>query len=667
MTEITNITQEKHRPKILAPAGNKASFLAAIGAGADAIYCGLKNFSARMEADNFSTEELSALTALAHGRDIQVYVTLNSILKQDDVEKAAHLVDKLNRHVKPDALIVSDPAFVRIAERTGFKGELHLSTLANMSFTKGFDLFGKKLGFKRFVLPRELNIDEIKIMAQACPDGIDLEVFIHGALCYGVSGRCYWSSFLGGKSGLRGRCVQPCRRIYNQNGVSGRYFSCQDLSLDVLVKTLLSLPKINTWKIEGRKKGPHYVYYTVKAYQLLRDHGSDPQAKKTALGLLEQALGRPSTHYGFLPQRPQNPVDMDKQTGSGLFVGSIKGPLKDAYLVPSIGLLPGDLLRIGYEDADGHTIQKVSSSIPKRGRLHLKFSEGRKPARESPVFLIDRREKELQVMIRDLDSQLQLVPQQTIKASEIRMENLGVKTTKKRQNRMPVTDIRIFRRTPQRLQNHDGIWLTQENLDRIPGKFAQGCWFVLPPVIWPSDEQDWQSLVEKAVKKGGRHFILNAPYQIGFFEKPAALDIWAGPFCNIANSMAVSILSSLGFSGVFASPELSRSDFVALSEKCSLPLAMVLTGNVPFVIARTLTDKLKPLVPFSSPKGEDAFAVQYGSDIWVYPNWKLDLNSRKDELIRAGYTLFAHLNEPVPGTVTMRERPGKWNWDLTLL
>jgi putative protease len=219
---------------ILAPAGNRASFLTAIGAGADAIYCGLKNFSARMEADNFSTEELSALTNLAHSKNVKVFITLNSMLKQDDVEKAAHLVEKLVRHVKPDALIVADLAFARIAQRTGFKGELHLSTLANMSFPKGLALFAEKLGFRRFVVPRELTIDEIKIMAGACPDNVDLEVFVHGALCYGVSGRCYWSSFFGGKSGLRGRCVQPCRRVYNLNKDKARYFSCQDLSLDVL-------------------------------------------------------------------------------------------------------------------------------------------------------------------------------------------------------------------------------------------------------------------------------------------------------------------------------------------------------------------------------------------------------------------------------------------------
>jgi putative protease len=652
---------------ILAPAGNRASFLAAIGAGADAVYCGLKNFSARMEADNFGTEELSALTRLAHAKGVKVYITLNAMLKQDDVEKAAHLVEKLARHVKPDALIVADPAFSRMARIAGFKGELHLSTLGNLCSPKGLESYVKKLGFSRSVVPRELSIDEIRLMAESCPDGVDLEVFIHGALCYGVSGRCYWSSFFGGKSGLRGRCVQPCRRVYSRGHEKGRYFSCQDLSLDVLSRTLLTIPKVGALKIEGRKKGPHYVYYTVKAYQMLRDQGADPQTKKTATGLLGQALGRPGTHYNFLPQRPWNPVDPDKQTGSGLFVGTMKGSPKDPYIIPAIGLLPGDLLRIGYEDAEGHAIQKVHTSIPKRGRLHLKFREGWKPAKESPVFLIDRREKELQTLIASLTAELGSLPPETVTASSIRLEDLSRKTARKRPGKQNITDIHVYRSLPQRIRNNDAIWLTPETFEKIPGKLVSGCWYFLPPVIWPTDEPLWQDLVERAVKKGARHFVLNAPYQIGFFHKPETLDLWAGPFCNTANSVTADILSTLGFSGVFASPELSRDDFLAFAEKSPLPVGIVIQGSMPLVIARTLTDRIKPLTPFSSPKGEESYAVRHGGDVWIYPNWKLDLTGKKEELIRAGYSLFAHMDEKIPPGITLRDRPGKWNWDLTLL
>lgn len=660
-----NDTEQK--AKILAPAGNKASFLAAIAAGADAVYCGLKNFSARMEADNFGTEELAALTKLAHSRGIQVYIALNSVLKPKDVEKTLNLMDKLSRHVNPDALIVADLAMIPLARKAGFKGELHLSTLANMSFPKGLDWVKKNLSVSRVVLPRELHVDEIKLMAKNCPAGLDLEVFIHGALCYGVSGRCYWSSYMGGKSGLRGRCVQPCRRMYTQKKETQRFFSCQDLSLDVLVKVLKSIPEVSTWKIEGRKKGPHYVYYTVKAYQMLRDQGQDPQIKKAALGLLEQALARPTTHYNFLPQRPQNPVDIEKQTGSGLLAGYLKGPVKTPYLVPRMELLAGDLLRIGYEDAKGHTIQKVYKSVPKKGRLSLKFKDKRIPAKGSPVFLIDRREKELEDLIRELENELKSIEPQAVQPSETRMETPGPSRKKTARGKRSVTDIRVSRTLPKRVQTNDGLWLSKPVIDKIPGKVTSGCWWWLPPVIWPEDEQDWADLISRTVKKGGKRFVLNAPYQMSLFPNSRSLEFWAGPFCNITNGMAVQVLSDVNFSGAFISPELSRDNVMELAKSSPLPLGIVLSGHLPLVVSRTLTPSLSAFTPFKSPKGEEAWAARQGSDTWIYPNWPLDLRSKKDELIRAGFSVFAHLDEKIPDSVSMRKRPGTWNWDLKLL
>jgi len=431
---------------ILAPAGSKDSFLAALAAGADAVYCGLKNFSARMEAKNFSVEELADLTMLAHDKGTKVYVALNSLMKPGDLSAAGGLLDQLNRLVKPDALIIQDFSLLQLAEQTGFSGELHLSTLTSVSFPKALKLIreGFGPGVRCVVMPRELGIDEIRTMSQACPQGLELEVFVHGAICYGISGRCYWSSFFGGKSGLRGKCVQPCRRLYiqdvpglktrnekrtvlsdsrqnaagRQDHRKGKFFSCQDMSLDVLVKALLSVPKVRAWKIEGRKKGPHYVFYTVKAYKILRDHGSDPQMKKTALEFLAQSLGRKGTHYYFLPQRPQNPVNLTEQTGSGLFIGRVKGgkkpsrskspPGREFYIVPRDELLPGDVLRVGYEDDSWHSVRRVSKYVPKKGRLDLKLPSGKNSPKGSPVFLTDRREKALEKLLAELETERQL-------------------------------------------------------------------------------------------------------------------------------------------------------------------------------------------------------------------------------------------------------------------
>ena len=201
-------------PAILAPAGSKPSFMAALAAAAEAVYCGLKQFSARMEAKNFTLEELRGLVELAHARGTRVYVTVNTLIKPDELDAVGRLLDQLNRHVRPDAVIVQDLGMAQLVRQSGFAGEVHWSTLSNVSFPAALRLIQEKLPVNSLVLPRELTIDEIKAAAAASPPGLNLEVFVHGALCYGVSGRCYWSSFLGGRSGLRGRCAQPCRRVY---------------------------------------------------------------------------------------------------------------------------------------------------------------------------------------------------------------------------------------------------------------------------------------------------------------------------------------------------------------------------------------------------------------------------------------------------------------------
>lgn len=664
-------TKDKNKAEILAPAGNRASFLAAIAAGADAVYCGLKSFSARMEADNFSMDELASLTRLARENGVKVYVTLNSLIKPSEISKAASQLDKLERFVKPDAVIVSDPAFVRLKKETGFKGEIHLSTLANMSFAGGIETAGK-LGINRVVLPRELNIEEIRAMAKACPPSVDLEVFIHGALCYGISGRCYWSSFFGGKSGLRGRCVQPCRRVYDQKGSKKRFFSCQDLGLDVLVKVLLEIPEIKTWKIEGRKKGPHYVYYTVTAYKMLRDHGRDPKMKKAAVALLERALGRPTTHYGFLPQRPQNPVDTENSTGSGLFLGKTQGAAHSPYFVPREALMAGDLLRIGYEDKPGHAIQRVYKSVPKKGRLHLKF-KGSAPPKGSPVFLIDRREKELEQMIGELEKKLAHFGPVTITPADLRLKMPRKGKNPTGAKKYHPLEMVVSRKPGKRSsRGESALWLSPAALKSVSGKALSKQWWWLPPVIWPNNEQKAAELLKTALRGGARRFVLNAPWQLALFphtEKRGSkgLELWAGPFCNLANGMTADLLKSLGFSGIIASPELSGEDYRQLPGQSPIPVGAVVSGSWPLVISRTLAENIKTGQVFTSPKGENAWARYTDNNYWIYPDWQLDISAKKEELKKAGYTLFVHMDEAVPSHIKLRKRPGMWNWDLRLL
>jgi U32 family peptidase len=649
------------KPEILAPAGQRDSFLAALAAGADAIYCGLKSFSARMAAKNFQPEEMASLVQLAHEQGVKVYLTLNTLLKPDELLPLGRRLDWLNRNARPDALIVQDMAVIALARQVGYTGEIHLSTLANVTQPAMLPRLVKTLGVQRVVLPRELNVDEIKQMAAACPSDLGLEVFVHGALCYGVSGRCYWSSFLGGKSGLRGRCVQPCRRRYTQEGNDKRYFSCQDLSLDVLVKVLTDLPQIRAWKIEGRKKGPHYVYYTVAAYKMLRDEGQNPEAKRSALGLLEQNLGRPGTHYHFLPQRPQNAIDTQKDSGSGLLVGTVRGGRDKYYIEPRQNLIEGDKLRLGYEDDEWHQIIDVKKSLPKWGKLFFKTSRHPGPGK-IPVFLIDRRESYLAEEIAKLEKMIEPVKTSPEEASSFNLRLAPGSPRQPQARRMHV------QRSPGRrvYQSTPGLWLSEEVAGRIQPAAAAHAWWWLPPVIWPEEEEKWQHLIKQVMAKGAHQFVLNAPWQTALFQRPDLLGLWAGPFCNISNPLAIRSFKLMGGQGVIISPEMGREDLESLPAKSVLPLGIVISGHWPFCVSRALAPDLNPDQSFVSPRGEEGWVQHHGSLYWIYPNWALDLNELQDPLIKAGYRLFVHMDEYVPRNVRLKKRPGHWNWELGL-
>ncbi len=653
------------RPEILAPAGDRSSFLAAVAAGADAIYCGLKRFSARMAARNFDLGELAELTGLAHDEGVRVYVAVNTLLTASDLQGAGQLLAEVARQVNPDALIGQDLALFPLARTAGFSGERHLSTLANVSTPGGLAMARTVLGADRVVIPRELTIDEIRAMAAACPPGLGLEVFVHGALCYGISGRCYWSSYMGGKSGLRGRCVQPCRRVYRQEGAAGRFFSCRDLSLDVLVKVLKDIPQVRAWKIEGRKKGPHYVHYTTAAYKMLRDEGDDPSAKRSALQLLEMALGRPATHYTFLPQRPYNPIPSDGQTGSGHLVGHVKGPSGKRFLVPRIPLLPGDTLRLGYEDQPGHGIQRVTRSVPRGGRLHLKGTGRKGPQNGRPVFLVDRREPALERMIADLSDRVRSAPTPP-EWVDVKLPLPKPATRAGRPRTLHVTR----GAGPSPRSGDAGRWMVPDPSGFRSESPGGAVWWWLPPVIWPGEtggeEALWRQAVATAREAGARRFVLNAPWQAALFADPDAVTLWAGPFCNAANPLALRVLQDLGVTGAILSPELGRDDYLSLPGRSPLALGIVLWGHWPLCVSRIRPEALKMNKGFSSPRGEEAWAATHGPNIWVYPNWVVDLRSQKSELAAAGYRLFVHLQEPVPGGIRLKDRPGLWNWDLAL-
>jgi putative protease len=672
-------------PEILAPAGDADSFLAALAAGADAVYVGLKHFSARMQAENFGLTELSRLADMARARGRRVYVAMNTLIKPGELSAVFRLAARLARQVNPDGLIVQDMAMLDIARQAGFEKELFLSTLANITHPRALET-ARRLGAGRVILPRELSIDEMRAMDAACPEGLSLECFVHGALCYCVSGRCWWSSYMGGKSGLRGRCVQPCRRIYRQNVSSrpphrkaaradrqGRFFSCLDLSLDVLVKTLLAMPRIVSWKIEGRKKGPHYVYHVVTAYRMLRDAPSDAKARKTAQELLDLALGRPPTRARFLPAKAVVPTSPDGQTSSGLLAAKVHTGFDGRVtLKPHFDLLPGDCLRIGVEDEHWHATLPVTRRVPKAGTLTLRLPKYKTPKNGTPVFLIDRREPELAGILAEWRAEADRLPGRQSRpvtaAPDLPRPFVGPKS---RPDMLLMAAVPHGKQTRASRRRLTALWLSPRSAALSRTVVPRVVWW-LPPVVWPDEEAVLQRLIAKLTRDGARHFVCNAPGQRAFFPDGRGaggddLELLAGPFCNTANAAALGVLKNLGFAAAFVSPELAGEDLLALPCSSPLPLGIVISGFWPVGISRFGLLGIKEDVPFTGPKGETFWARRYGGNIWLYPGWPLDLTEKRPALAAAGYGFFAHIEEYPPRDLPHARRQGLFNYDGSLL
>lgn len=297
--------------ELLSPAGDIESAYAAFYYGADAIYLGLRQFSARAEAVNFSPEELDEITAYAHAHNKKVYVTLNTLIQESELPDVLKTLDICSQtHV--DAIIVQDLGVARLIKTTFPNLALHASTQMAVHNLAGV-LKLKKMGFSRVVLARELSLSEIQEIQKNTD--VELEVFIHGALCYSYSGLCLFSSQTTGRSANRGKCVYSCRDIFRHEDKQSHLFSMKDLALE---KDVLKLKGLSL-KIEGRKKTPLYVAAVTDYYRRILDTG------KTDIALsdnLKQIFARPWTKLHF-SGKSKDIIDPDFVGHRGLQIATV--------------------------------------------------------------------------------------------------------------------------------------------------------------------------------------------------------------------------------------------------------------------------------------------------------------------------------------------------------
>jgi putative protease len=325
-------------PEILAPAGSSEALKSAIKAGADAVYLSGKKFGARQFADNFTLPDIEESINYAHLRGVKVYVTVNTLIKDHEILPVLEYLIKLYE-MGVDAVLVQDLGLTSLAREILPDLTLHASTQMTIHNVDGLK-WAQDIGFKRVVLSRELSLDEIKEMNSS--SNIELEIFLHGALCYCYSGQCLLSSFIGGRSGNRGMCAQPCRKPYELVAGAkddyGRPSQTQEISLkdeyllspkDLALYSNLNLlmgSGVSSLKIEGRMRSPEYVAVVVSTYRQALDKIKKGKWKPSPQDLenLKLTFNRGLTPGHLLKSRGKQLMGREKPGHRGLHLGKVK-------------------------------------------------------------------------------------------------------------------------------------------------------------------------------------------------------------------------------------------------------------------------------------------------------------------------------------------------------
>ena len=645
--------------ELLAPAGNRENFLTAIEAGADAVYLGAPRLNARNLARDLSLDEIAGMVAFAHECGRKVYVAANSLIRESDLPLVLKTLAHLER-IGPDALIVQDLGLLRLITRF-FQGlRVHGSTLMTTHNRLGTELLAR-LGCARAVLAQEMTLQEITELCRNKP--VELEVFVHGAMCYSYSGLCLFSSYFGGKSGLRGNCVQPCRRKYSQEGgKAGYYFSMHDLEGLALVPALKN-SGVDSLKIEGRLRSATYVEAIVKAYRLVIDApaGQEAAALHEAAALIPGALGRKTFAGFFAGPYPKDAVSPQHSGNIGSFLGRIdKRRTRDGVV---FGLLTlkhrcavGERLRLHCEQSGeriGFTLERlfadgadVDQAEPGQGvAMQLPGKAGgRDWSGDLAVYLVDSRaergagvpagsqdlrpiglsaeeQRRIRKHVADLGRFLGLEPG----TAATQAPSAGQRSRAGRRQSeiwLCTDDVHLFF---HRLPFHVDRWvfpLNRKNISfagRIKGVhkgIARDVVWALPPIIPDAALSSLQRDITVLTRSGFRTFQLALLSQHLLFSG-RSVSLYGDYTLNILNSQAASAASACGLQGVQMSIEADRSCLEQLlaglrrqpsgQEKRSGRATMV--GLTVYGAPALFTSRLAPVSsgpgrPLVSPKNE---------------------------------------------------------------
>lgn len=686
--------------ELLAPAGTTAVFATAIKAGADAVYIGAPALNARALGDDFTMADIAAMVDFAHDRGKKLYVAMNTLVKEEEIPLAIETLSLLEA-LRVDAVIIQDLGIYGLI-RKYFPGlRIHASTLFGAHNASAVRFFGN-MGFERVVLAREMDINEI---SRACRSGVDIEVFIHGALCFSYSGLCLFSSFLGGKSGLRGRCVQPCRRRYqwsagkarrktgNPRGGSGYFFSMNDLcGVEFLPR--LRDAGVKSLKIEGRLRSVQYVGTVVEAYRTAMDgmNGSPDEWERAltrANRLLEEAMGRKTSSAFLESVKPSTVISPYHSGNIGIFLGRFeRGEKRKVLLSLKQDLVVGDRVRLHQEKSGervAFTLKKMvvdgkQAETAAAGDNVLIEVDGEILAGDS-LYKVDSRKgraaqsggmvrpQQFVRKVRDISSRLR-VDKIVAAVQGGHEETAGGGRGRKKgpQLWLKIDNLQVVKHplpfNPDRLV----IVLTRESFK----KFLRGGNFLrqfekkiiwsLPPIIHEPDMTFYQKTIQQLVRVGYRQWQIGHCSQAALFHRVKNCTLSADYTVNVLNAESVGSLRKMNIKNVQLHIETDRDNLLRIcghsanTGRGGVHLGMTVYGWPPLFTARLDASHFIYNRSFVSPKNEIFFLTRGNALTLVLPDRPFSLINEMGELVTAGISyMIVDLTNRKPDRKEMEE------------
>lgn len=577
------------KPELLAPAGSMDSATAALRCGADAVYIGGKNFSARQNASNFDPEQMTEAARLCHLYGKKLYLTVNTIIFDDQVKEFAKAIENALA-AGIDAFIVQDWGAAEIIKSVSPESRIHASTQMTIHSPAGA-VTAKKLGFARAVLSRELSAVQIKEISMT---GIETEIFVHGALCMSVSGQCYLSAMIGQRSANRGLCAQPCRLPFSScknGGYCG--LSLKDLSLAGHIDEITGT-EITSLKIEGRMKRPEYVAASVSAFRNIID------GKPADLDMLKAVFSRSGFTDGYFTGQLKNMFGTrekeDVVSAKDVFPEIHKlyrTERKVAGLNFSAEIMHDSPIKLTAADNDNNSAE-VYGNLPQKAvnkSVDKEFLEKQLSKLGNTVYEYGNTNCKIGEGLAVSAGELNGLRRKAVEAVDLKRIKSNTPIYKISGKLPQIADtIRSLNEIRARISNLNQF-KAAESADRIimpieiiaPGLFANREKIIAEPPRFIVDETKTKKALETVKNMGITHLICNniAYLQMG---KELGFTLHGDFGLNVSNSYSANMLSSLGLDDITLSFEIKSSQISKL--KSPIPAGIIGYGRLPLMLVR---------------------------------------------------------------------------------